>query len=319
MDMLDKFYNLKKNFSTFVISAHNPSDLDLADQIATSVRTKGGVFLADHLLLPIWKKLCELSEKFKPTDLILIEQSVPKDWPKLRSGKLIAYAEFLAKWAKIFVEHGEKNPHYNHGVNGLARDFYIPYGSFQYEREKLFRAIESFGLTSNSLYSRPPSQHDIVPLFGLQDPQPVIEPTRIEEKAYSTSIEKRYFHAKNFECLRPFMIQCHCAVVLDDFCFNDDYSGVVTEKVLYPVTAGIPWIYAGNVHQRQRLTELGFRDHLPLAVNGNQLINQMLWLQAVFKNPYMARRWQQQQGEIIIHNKNTLKKLRNKVDLEAQF
>jgi len=115
------------------------------------------------------------------------------------------------------------------------------------------------------------------------------------------------------------MIQCQSAVVLDCYCFDDDYSGYLSEKLLYPIAAGIPWIYAGNRYQREKLIQRGFRPHLSPAETPEELIHQMLWLQAIFRNPDMSRRWQEQQGETIIHNQNQLRSLKDIINKEARF
>ena len=45
---------------------------------------------------------------------------------------------------------------------------------------------------------------------------------------------------------------------------------------------------------------------MPMAETPEQLINQMLWLKAVFTNAEMTKNWQASQGMTVIHNQRVL-------------
>lgn len=304
----------------FLMNRFHPDDLTVAEQIADIIHRKKGIRLEENLLLTPWTRLCELSQSFPDGCRVILRSAPPADWPQLSNARVIVYDRWMYERASEFTSHLKRYPHYHHGVDQpLSYHFYIPYGSEQYERERVFRAIEDFGLTQQSLYSRPLSDLKIIPVFSFQESDHNIEHRTLEKENARIDSYQRFNHLGNFKGVQPIMIQCHCAVIMDNFCFNDDYSGYLTEKMLYPVAAGIPWIYAGNRYHRENLSQRGFRPHLPMAETAEALIHQMLWLQAVFQNPDMARRWQEQQGETIIHNQNQLRSLKDIIDKEARF
>lgn len=316
--MLD-YANTVQGLPGFIMNSHDPGDLQVAQRIADAVQRSGGVVLQEFLVLPIWRRLCELSTNFHPDSRVVVTKAPPPEWPTLRSGHLVVFDHFSHRFARAFCDHQARNPHYRHGSTRLDWDFYIPYGTESYEREQVFRSIEAFGLTSRARFSRPSSHLRITPLFPEQEMDVNIIPRTLEQESTVITTQQRFDHDNNFLRVREFMIQCHCAIVLDNFCFNDDYSGHLAEKILYPIAAGIPWLYAGNKHQRQTLLQRGFRPHLPLAETGQELIHQMLWLKSVFQDDSMARRWQQSQGEVIIHNQDRLRSLRYQIESEARF
>ena len=317
-DVLTKYKKEIENLPRVMPQAFSPDDKALDEKIIALIHGSGGVVLEDMMVKSIWQRLCESSGGFDPEHKVAISD-LPKEWPRLKSGKQIVFN--IVEYSKVehFVRHQSDNPYFDHGVKDLDYDFFIPYGSQEFPREKVFRAIEAFGLTEKAIYSRPASDYNMVPMFSVQDSNPTIEQRTIEQENDTISDKDRYGHDDNFLRLLPFMRNCKVSVVLENFCFDENYSGRLSEKIMYPISAGVPWILAGNKYQRETLIRRGFRPHHKLAETGKEFIEQMLWLKAMFRDPAMTRRWHQEQGEIIIHNQNQLKKLKNIVVEESSF
>jgi len=278
------------------LNRYSSMDLGIVDEIVDLVHQKGGVYLDEFLFLPLWKKFCDLSSTFKSTHEILIDQPVPKDWPNLQCGTLIVTNESLHRNVEKYENYLRQNSYHDHGANELDFKFYINYDCFQYEKERLFRAIESFGLNNQSIFCRPSSDHEMIPIFSIQDTTPQIETHSMARQDFNTAkIDIR---------------KCQCIVILEDYCFNDNYSGGLSKEFFQAIASGIPWIVAGNFHQREIIKKLGFCYHLESAKNQKELIYQMLWLKTIFENQKMSRRWQNEQGKLIAHNQKILKTLK---------
>ena len=177
---------------------------------------------------------------------------------------------------------------YNRQVRDLQHDFVMPYGSYQWHRQQVFEPIAQSGVLRNSRYSRP--GHTMEGLDQLTH-------------------EQRYDHGANVRNLWRIAQKCHCWVVLDSWCdFSpDDLVSLVTEKVLYPIFYGIPFIYVGGATQRAQLQELDIRPNDDLRTSARSVTEQMLYLQTIFQDPDRAQQWQGQQGMTINHNLERMK------------
>lgn len=283
--------------------------------IVQEMKQHGGVMLCDFVRSDEWRPLVQAVNSLDhggPFEVVTWH-SMPDDWPKINNThcRHVVHDIFLPKHVENIQQAQAEHKHYNHGSDGVTYHFYVPYGTFSHERERIMRAMEALNILDGSLYSRPdkPIKDNTLPLYAEQPPVRVINARTMEKHGVSITQSQRFDHGKNWRALRPYILSCQVAVVMDNFCFNDDYSGYITEKMLYPVAAGVPWIYAGNSHQRQRLRKRGFRPHMPMAETPEELIQQMLWLKAVFSNVQMTKNWQESQGELITHNQGVLANL----------
>ena len=85
--------------------------------------------------------------------------------------------------------------------------------------------------------------------------------------------------------------------------------GTVSEKVLYPILYGVPFIYVGNQRQRRTLARWGIHPNDSFRSNVRSVVEQMQWLKSIFRDPKLAQQWQDHQGETIISNLQVLEKL----------
>lgn len=280
-------------------------------QLVDDIRSQGGVMLMEFVRSGEWRGLVEAVNAFDgggPYEVVTWKP-MPSTWPIIDNPhcRHVIRDTWLPQHIQALQQAQAGNRHFNHGGDAVTKDFYVPYGTENHDRERVMRAMEALNILHNSVYSRP-AVSETAQLMPLYPEQPMMEirPRTMEKQDAVIDHDQRYRHGANWHTVRPYMIACQVAVVLDNYCFNDDYSGYLSEKMLYPVAAGVPWIYAGNTHQRQRITERGFRPHMPMAETPEQLIQQMLWLKAVFSNPIMTKNWQDSQGETVIHNQRIL-------------
>ena len=282
-------------------------------QLVQEMKQHGGVVLMEFVRLGEWRQLVEAVNSLDhggPYEVVTWKP-MPNDWPKIDNPhcRHVVHDAWLPQHIENLQQAQAEHKHYRHGDSDeVTNHFYVPYGTVCHERERMMRAMEALNILDGSLYSRPatPIKDNILPLYAEQPPIHAINHKTMEKHGASITQSQRFDHGKNWRALRPYILSCQTAVVMDNYCFNDDYSGYLSEKMLFPIAAGVPWIYAGNRHQRQRLRERGFRPHMPMAETPEELIQQMLWLKAVFSNVQMTKNWQDSQGETVIHNQRIL-------------
>lgn len=293
-----------------------------ATQIVSEIIKHGGVIFAEYVRHDEW---CALVEAVDDIDSggpyeVMTWKPMPPTWPKIRNPlcRHVVHDTWLPRQIPALQKAQINHRHYDHGA-GVTKDFYVPYGTENHDRERVMRAMESLNLLTNSHYSRPAVSRtrDQLPVYAEQPTNQPILPRTMEAEDSGITMSQRFDHGTNWHSVRPYMISCQVAVVLDNYCFNDGYSGYIGEKSLYPIAAGIPWIYAGNINQRRRLLERGFRPHMPMAETPERLIDQMLWLKAVFTNPEMTKNWQASQGMTVIHNQRVLADLHRCLESES--
>ncbi len=282
------------------------------DRMIADIRQHGGVVLDEFVRLTEWRPLVEAVNAIEHGGPyhVVTRSHIPEGWPVLSSPHCthITHDPWLPQHIEALQKAQAQHRHYHHGGDSVTKDFYVAYGTESHDRERVMRAMESLNMLDNSVYSRPPvtDRGTQTPIYREQPPVSEIQGRTMEAQGKSINHEQRYLHGQNWHTLRPYMLTCQTAVVLDNYCFNDDYSALHSEKMLYPIAAGIPWIYAGNTHQRKLMSDRGFRPHMPMAETPEKLIDQMLWLKAVFSNTEMTKNWQTRQGEIVIHNQEIL-------------
>lgn len=315
--MQEEYQRLVANFPRY-LQHYKPS----AEQMVVELMTHGGLVFDEFVTRQEWDEMVQAIEGINNGGpYILVTRShVPKEWPQVRNPKCrhITHDAWLGEHITALKRAQKTHKHFNHG-DGVTKDFYMPYSTEAHDRERVMRAAESLNLLTNSHYSRPPvsKTRDQLPVYPEQPVMVEFRHRTIEADNTLTTDEQRFAHGTNWYMLRPYMLECQVAVVLDNYCFNDNYSGLHSEKMLYPIAAGIPWIYAGNKHQRELMLQRGFRPHMPMAETAEELINQMLWLKAMFTNKTMTKNWQTLQGEKIIHNQNVLDTLNERLLSES--
>jgi len=79
-----------------------------------------------------------------------------------------------------------------------------------------------------------------------------------------------------------------------------------SEKWVWPVFMGIPWIYIGTEGQIKTLRSWGFEPNDTYRSDVRGVAEQMMWLKKIFDDPDLAQKWQEKQGELIIKNREAL-------------
>jgi|TARA_R110000796_G_scaffold188420_1_gene305324 hypothetical protein len=238
---------------------------------------------------------------------------LPVEWPVEPLMEIKIMHTLNIKFSSEFNRKRHLLPvEYNRKVDSLTYDFILPYGSWQHEREPVMQALERLNVLDKSIYSRPPQNTELQKHINIDYLFPIHSEagTRtIEQTAKTITHEQRFQHDSNIFKLYDASKKAHCWVVLDNYCLNDDMLGTVSEKVLYPIRYGVPFIYVGNQEQRRTLARWGVQPNDPCRSTVRGVAEQMQWLRSIFRDPKLAQQWQDHQGERIISNLQVLEKL----------
>ena len=238
---------------------------------------------------------------------------LPTDWPVDESMKVEVLHVWLHKLSIKFNQIKKTFPtQYGRQAESFDRDFILPYGSWQHEREIVMQALERLNVLDRSIYSRPPQKIEQQKYINFDYLFPIHSeavPQTIEQTAKTITQEQRFGHASNIFNLFDASKTAHCWVVMENHGLNDDTLGTVSEKVLYPILYGVPFIYVGNREQRRTLATWGIQPNDPYKSDVRGVVEQMQWLQSIFRDPKLAQQWQDYQGERIISNLQALEKL----------
>lgn len=245
---------------------------------------------------------------------VWLTAELPPSWPRPPEAQIRVWDEWFQSQARQFWRIRHRCPVvYQRRADGLTHEWCLTYGAWQSERESCVQMLEGLGLLDRSHYSRPQHRPDLtMPITPEStDVRRPGAPRRIFTLESGTEWEERFQHRTNVLRLRPAGQSCHAWVVIDNFPFNPDMSGAVSEKILYPVLMGIPFLYVGNPHQCRRILDLGFEPAEPCRASERGLAEQMLYLRQIFRDPQWAQQWQELQGNRISHNLRVLERLAN--------
>ena len=238
---------------------------------------------------------------------------LPADWPVEPLMEIKGMNAHNFKFSSGFNRKRHLFPvEYHRKVDSLTYDFILPYGSWQHEREEVMQTLERLNILDNSIYSRPPQKverqkHiDIDYLFPITSEA---QPRTIEGKTDTINESQRFQHDSNIFNLYDASKSAHCWVVMENYCLNDSMSGTVSEKVLYPILYGVPFIYIGNREQRLTLARWGIQPNDPPRSSVRSVAEQMMWLKGIFSDPKLSQQWQDHQGKIIQSNLLALENL----------
>ena len=238
---------------------------------------------------------------------------MPPDWPVDKGMDVEVLHVWLYKISRELKQIKKTFPtQYNRQAESFDHDFILPYGSWQHEREIVIQALERLNVLDRSIYSRPPQKIEQQKHINIDYLFPIHSEAvaqTIEQTAIAITQEQRFEHASNIFNLIDASKKAHCWVVMDNFCLNDDMLGTVSEKVLYPILYGVPFIYVGNREQRRTLARWGIQPNDPPKSDVRGVVEQMLWLKSIFRDPKLAQQWQDHQGKTIISNLQVLEKL----------
>ena len=238
---------------------------------------------------------------------------LPLDWPVDKGMEVEVLHDWLHPISSELKQIKKSFPtQYDRQVGSFDHDFVLPYGTWQHERETVIQTLERLDVLDRSIYSRPPQileyqKHiNIDYLFPINSEEVA---RTIEQTTKTTTQKQRFHHASNVFNLFDASKKAHCWVVLENYSLNDDMLGTVSEKVLYPILYGVPFIYVGNQGQRRTLARWGIHPNDPFRSDVRGVVEQMQWLKSIFRDPKLAQQWQDHQGKTIISNLQVLEKL----------
>lgn len=244
---------------------------------------------------------------------IQVWSPLPADWPVGADMQIKVWHSHNYKFASEFNRLKKSFPVQHHRQSkSFDHEFVMLYGSWQHERETVMQTLERLHILDRSIYSRPPQIAEYKKHINCDYLFPITseaEPRTIEQTHSTISHEQRFCHESNIFNLFDASKTAHCWVVMDCYCLNNDMTGTVTEKVLYPILYGVPFIYIGNHEQRLTLSRWGIRPNDLARADVRSVAEQMLWLQSIFRDPELAQQWQDRQGETIISNLRALENL----------
>jgi len=244
---------------------------------------------------------------------IRVESPLPLDWPvdkgmevEVMNGWLHSISSELKQIKKTFPTQ------YDRQVGSFDYDFILPYGTWQHEREIMMQVLERLNVLSSSIYSRPPQKIEQQKNINFDYLFPIHSEAvaqTIEQTTKTTTHKQRFEHASNIFNLFNASKTAHCWVVMENHGLNDDMLGTVSEKILYPILYGVPFIYVGNREQRRTLARWGIHPNDPFRSDVRGVVEQMQWLRSIFRDPKLAQQWQDHQGKRIVSNLQVLENL----------
>lgn len=238
---------------------------------------------------------------------------LPADWPVSENMQVEVRNSLQLHNASKFNLLKKSFPtQYHRQAKEFDHQFIMPYGSRQHEREEVMQTLERLNILDNSIYSRPPQKVEFQKHIDIDYLFPITseaQPRTIEGKTDTINESQRFQHDSNIFNLYDASKSAHCWVVMENYCLNDDIIGTVSEKVLYPILYGVPFIYIGNREQRLTLARWGIQPNDPSRSSVRSVAEQMMWLKGIFSDPKLSQQWQDHQGKTIQSNLLALENL----------
>lgn len=237
---------------------------------------------------------------------------LPNEWQVDSTKEIKVFNKLSYDASQMALENNRKFPFqgYKRDTQYLDKHFLLTYGiNSEFERECVMQVLERLRLLEQSVYSRPGlsaksqkhiSTDYIFPITNDNVQYRNIEGTDKEHK-------RDYFYDLGpLPALYQAAKRVHCWVVLDVFPFNDNLLGVPTEKWVWPVFLGIPFIYIGSQRQMDVLSSWGIEPNDAYRNNTRGVAEQMMWLKSLFSDADLAKKWQGKQGPLVVKNRETL-------------
>jgi len=205
---------------------------------------------------------------------------------------------------------------YKRDVKSLDKHFLLTYGSKnEVERERVVQVLERLKVLDHSTYSRPNVTEDCQKhvnldcIFPIDNKNPKYRNIEGTDEVLGKG-EYLYNNSKAVPVLYQAAKKVHCWAVLDCLPFNDNVAGGnPSEKWVWPVFMGIPWIYIGSTYSIEILRSWGFEPNETFRSDIRSVAEQMMWLKSIFNDTELAQKWQENQGTLIIKNREALDRL----------
>ena len=294
MEDIDSFVSSAKKYNWYF-------DDGITDS-ASTIQKDGIIKIWNPIKKSQWKEFESALEGIDKS-LVVITDGLPREWVDNKK-LIVVQTQSILRGVFRKISNQLKNHqlfnHFNITSSSLEYDYFLMYGSWEYNRETVMKELESRSILSNSLYSRP--------RVGDQ-------PGRsIEDYEAEAPEEFRYNHKDNFNAVIKNSQRCCCSVVLENNGFLSENDRTITEKSVWPILSQVPFVWALAPNKVKQLTDWGFRPNDPPRTDIRSLCEQLLWLRHEFNDPARSQRWQDEQGEIINHNLTLLKGLADRID-----
>lgn len=289
------------------------------DRAISAFKSGQTVVFVEHLHKNHWKYFNEHTKGIEGK--IELWEPLPKDWEVDGKKKITAHnPDFYQEVVEILGKRNQFKFQSKRQIQNLDKDFLMTYGNREHERELTTQVLERLNVLDNSIYSRPeidPHQQEnlnIDYIFPIRNDHARYR--NIEGTDQVLSFKYLHDQSRSLRALYDASKRVHCWVVLGEFPFVKDITPNLSEKFLWPIFFGIPWIYLGPPSQIGLLRDYGFEPNDTYRYDVRSAAEQMMWLKSIFRDPILAQQWQDSQGELI--NKN-LKALENLPDKMLEF
>lgn len=317
--------DIEKKFSILLIKEvlkegvgrMGPAERGLVDQAVIAYKKGQIVEFLEYVHKNQWEYFNEQTKGIEGK--IQLWGPIPNNWP-VESNKHITIFNSCVydNTVKVLNKRKNYNFQYKRVASNLDRHFLMTYGSArEHEREGIVQALERLNVLDNSIYSRPSVDQNLQKNIDIDYIFPIrnhyVRYRNIENTGKNLTKKYLYDQDKTLPILYKASQRVHCWAVLDCFPFNDDLNGVPSEKFIWPVLMGVPFIYIGNKQQKEVLKSWGFESNDPSRNDVRSTIEQMMWLKKIFDDPELSQQWQESQAELTLRNLEALKQLPGKI------
>lgn len=295
-----------------------PGDLDkeerqYLDKACSEFKNGKALHFLEYIHKNQWNYFIEQTQGIEGD--VKIWAHLPDDW-SVDGKKRIKVENKLVKTAvKWVLKRSEQYPFLGHSrnVQNFNKHFMMTYGTApDGERECVLQVLERLNVLDQSVYSRPAVTNEMQMEYPDLD---YIFPIRNNNIKYrniegtNEALPKNNYLSnfdKSVPPQYPALKKIHCYAVLDCLPLNNDMLPMPSEKWVWPVFMGIPWIYIGTEGQIKTLRSWGFEPNDTYRSDVRGVAEQMMWLKKIFDDPDLAQKWQEKQGELIIKNREAL-------------
>lgn len=292
-----------------------PDELKLMDKVVRIYKQGHPILFKEYVHKNQWHYFNEQTKGIEGE--VEIEGPLPDDWTVCSKKQIRIFNRCVHTQSTEVLGRKSQFPFlgYKRVAESLDKHFLTTYGwCREHERERVMQVLERLQILKNSIYSRPDADSNLQESVNID----YIFPIRNDNVKYRNiegtdkKLDKETF-LRHQHLTLPVLYEAakrvHCWVVLDDYALNDDLNGTPSEKVLWPVFFGIPFIYVGSKNQMEVLRSWGIEPNDPYRNSVRGVAEQMFWLRSIFDDPKLAQEWQASQGELIVKNRKMLDKL----------
>jgi len=295
-----------------------PDEKDYLDQTVEAYKRGEVVEFFETIHKDQW---CYFNEKTKGIKgKVELNGPLQSSWPVDEHKQISVFVEYTYnKVVEVLTRRNQYPFQYKRKVSNLDKHFLVPYGSKrEHERECMMQTLERLNVLDNSIYSRPKPDKTLQKHVDIGYTFPIRNENVKYRNIEGTNVhlaKQKYLYSqdKMLPALYDASKRVHCFVVLDNFPFNNELNMPTTEKFLWPVFFGVPFIYIGSEHQKESLRSWGFEPNDQSRTDVRSTTEQMMSLKSIFDDPKLAQQWQDSQGDLVIKNWKALQELPNKL------